>query len=151
MAPQVGLDARLRRAAVVGAQGEDPGDIALGRLDREMHVVGGVVAGRPGDDGDRHGAGDGLPQLQLLVVAQRRRLSRRAADDEAFVAFGLQPLGELDCTVDVEREIVVERRDHRRHDPAESSHSSRLITPAWAPGVLRRTYFFAHIRMRLKG
>ena len=118
----MGLDTCLRWTAVVRAQGEDPGDVALGRLDGELHVVGGVVSGRAGDDRDRHGGGDRFPELQLLVVAQRRRLTGGAGDDETFVALGLQPPGELDRTVDVECEVVVERRDHRRHDSAESSH-----------------------------
>ena len=89
--PQVGLDAGLRRAVVVRAQREDPGDAELGRLGREVHRVG---ACRRRSTRRRRGSsprGDGLPQRQLLVVGQRRRLAGGAGDDQALVALLLQP------------------------------------------------------------
>ena len=42
--------------------------------------------------------------------------------DEALVALGLQPARQLDGPVDVEREVVVERADHRREHTSEAGH-----------------------------
>ena len=60
------------------------------------------------------------PELHLLVVGQRGGLAGGAGQDEAVVAVVDQPARQRDGAVDVERAVVVERRDHRREHPPEA-------------------------------
>ena len=147
--PDVGLDAGLRRAVVVRADGEDAGGAELRRPPRSGATEWrGVVGAGAGDDRDRDRLDDRGEQRQPLVVGQRRRLARRAGDDEPVVAVLLQLAGQRGGGVEIERPsssngvtIAVSTRPNRaiRNDP---SMSPGQITEALVAegGALRNTW-----------
>jgi hypothetical protein len=81
-----------------------------------------VVRRRAGDHGDGDSFDHRGEQGQPLLVAEHRRLTGGAGDDEAVVAVVLQPAGQRAGLVEVERAVVVERGDHCRENPTEPCH-----------------------------
>ncbi len=77
-----------------------------------------VIRAGAGDDGravaDRIACGG--KEEELLLVAQRRGLARRATDDEAVGAVVDEEGRELAEAIDVDRSVRRERRHHRRED-----------------------------------
>ena len=96
----------------------------------------GVVRAGPGDDrrAAAEGFDRGLPELELLAVAQRRRLARRAADDDPVGAVLDEELRQLAEAVEVDASVGTERGHDRGEDLAE--HPSILRVRRGRHGVL---------------
>src|SRR6476620_2817513 len=65
----------------------------------------------------------------MLVVGERRRLARRAADDDAVGAVRTEVAQQLDERVLVDAQVVVERRHDRREDGPQIRHAGDRISP----------------------
>ena len=114
-------DSALGRLVVVGRDDEEPVDSGPVGLLGEMHRVGGGVRAGAGDHG-RPPADlvDGrLPQLDLLLVRERRRLAGGGADDDPVGAVVDQLGAELAEPLDVDSPVRVERRDDGGQDLSE--------------------------------
>ena len=136
---EVRLDAGLRRTVVVRRHCHDtvgPDSLrCLGRRDR----VGRVIGPDPSHDGGAipHRLEDGRKHGLVLRVSLGGRLACGAVDDETVVLQLVDEVhGELLGTVQVERAVGEERRDHRREHDAEgrlgrrgSGHGERLTRP----------------------
>ncbi len=109
----------LRRAVVVRRDHEQAVDAGGGGALAELAGVAGVVGAGAGDERHVDRGAHGRPELHLLVVGQRGRLAGGAGQHEAVVAVVDEPAGQRDRAVDVERAVVVERRDHRREHSTE--------------------------------
>src|SRR3954452_19193546 len=103
----------------------------LGRARGHHARVVGVVGARARHDRRAVGAllDRELDEPQVLLVAQRRRLAGRAADDDAVGAVRAEVSHEVDERVLVDLQIVVERRDDRRQDRPQISHAADRIKP----------------------
>ena len=118
---EVADDRPLRRLVVVRRDDEDRVDAELRRLLRQVGGVAGVVRAGTGDH--RRAVADlvhGRPEeIELLGVAQRRRLAGRPADDEPVGAVLDEEGRELAEPVEVDRAVRTERRHHRGDHGAE--------------------------------
>ena len=76
---------------------------------------------------------------ESLVVGEHRRLAGGAGDDEAVVAVVLQVAGQRAGDVEIERAVVVERRDHRREHTAETRHQNDPSAERSMPWVRMRS------------
>ena len=114
-------DRPLRRLVVVRRHNEDAVDAELRRLAREVDGVARVVRACAGDHG--RAVADRLDsraeELELLLVAQRRRLAGRAADDEPVGAVLDEKARELTEPLEVDGPVHAERRHHRGDHGAE--------------------------------
>ena len=102
----------------------------------EVHRLGGRVRARAGDDGRplADGADGDAEELEALVFGQRRRLARRAGDDETVRAVVDEMVRERREAVEVDRAVLAERRDDRRQDFAEhASDRSRALEQCVEP------------------
>ena len=121
-------DAALRRLVVVRRHDEEAVDADLVRPLRQVDRVRRVVRARAGDHRVRvaHLVERDFVEREALVVAQRRRLARRARDDE--------PVGSVLDEMAAERAEAVERdgavRVERRRDGCEdfTQHLERLYS-----------------------
>jgi hypothetical protein len=126
----VAVEALLRRLVVVRAHHEGAvGARALGVLREVDGFRGGVGAGaRDHGDALARGLHHELHEAPVLVVAERGRLPRGAAGDEAVRAGGdvhlhqLAHLGLVDLA-------VLERRDHR-DERAGKGRAHTVVSPA---------------------
>jgi hypothetical protein len=122
----MGLETTLRRTVVVRRHHQHPGDTKTARLTREVHGVRGVVRAGARDhrDGDR--LGHRGPERKLLVVGEHRRLAGGARDHKPVVAVLGEVAGERARAVEIERAVVVERRDHGGEHPPETTGHQKL-------------------------
>ena len=134
--------ARLGGPVVVRRDGQDGVGTDLGATLRVPDSRSGVVAPRTGDDGyvDRldHGGHD----LDLFVVRERRRLAGRSNDHQGVVALLDEPARQRGRTVEVERPVLGERRDHGGQHPPEPWFRRHACSPSFArsmPSVASRS------------
>ena len=117
--PEVGLEAGLGRAVVVGRHDQHAGDAALGRRLGEHHRMAGVVGARA----RHHRHGDGFdhcpPQVELLLVGEHRSLTCGARHHQSLVAAVHQGSGHRRGGVEVEGALLREGRDHGSDHIAE--------------------------------
>ncbi len=139
--PEVRLEPGLAGAVVVRGDHEQAVDAGLGGPRRQLDGVPGVEAARSGHE--RHG--DRLPhrgpEVDRLVVGQRRGLAGGAGQHQAVGALVDQPRGQRRGTVQVQRQVVVERRDHGHQHRSEPSHQPSLPVSAdrSSPSVASRS------------
>ena len=114
-------DPARRRLVVVRRDDEEAVDAELVRLLGEVHGVGRRVRARAGDHGRPlpHLVDGRGPELELLVVGQRRRLAGRRGDDEPVRAAVDHVARERAEPVVVDGAVLVERRHDRRQNLAE--------------------------------
>ena len=104
-----------------------------------------VVRAGAGDEGHVDRRPDRGPELHLLVVGQRGSLAGGAGEDETVVAVVDQPASQRDGAVDVERTVVVERRDHRREHPTEARAGHQSLAFGAALDAERAEEVFVHL------
>ena len=108
-----------------------------------MHRVARVV--RPGAGEDRRAAAElvdrGLVEVEALPVGERRRLARRAGDDETVRAVLDEVARERAEGIEVDRAVRPERRDDRCQDLAEHDGSfyAGAATPTGAAELRSRS------------
>lgn len=136
---EVGLDARLRRLRVVGAHHEHAVDAGGGRGPGQLDAVRGVVAAGAGHQGHVDRAPHDPEQLELLLVAERGGLARRAREHQAVGPLLDEPRGQRGGGVEVEGEVVVEGGDHGHHHLAERCAHVSLSLARSRPSVASRS------------
>ena len=132
---EVGDQPPLGRAAVVRGHHQRGVDARLLGLPGELDGLLRVVRPGPGDDRSpalRH-LDHGPVEVELLPVPKRGGLAGRARHHQALGAGVEQVPREGLGPVEVERVVVVERRDHRRDHRAESGHRDPLSS--WCAGL----------------
>ena len=127
--PEVRDDAARRRLVVVRRHNEDAIHSELVRALREVHRVRGRVRAGAGDDGraisdlvERR-----LVESHALVVAERRRLTRRPRHHEAVRAVVDEVSREGPERLQVNTAVGLERRDYRGQYLAE--HNAVILEP----------------------
>ena len=104
---------------------------ALGQEDGMARVVG---ARSRHDRGARRPLGDREPdESQLLLIGQRRGLARRARHDEAVRAVIGEVAHQRHERLLVDPPLLVEGRDDRRQDAAETEHALQYLTRITVP------------------
>jgi hypothetical protein len=141
---EVADDRPLGRLVVVRRHDEDRVDAELCRLLRQCCGVPRVVRAGTGDHlGATADLVHGYPEeIELLGVAQRRRLAGRPANDEPVRAVLDEERRELAEPVEVDCAVGTERRHHRGDHGAEhlsKSTRARPATPARRRRLPRRT------------
>ena len=114
-------NAARRRLRVVRRDDEEAVDADLVSLLREVHRLGGRVRTGAGDHGRpfSDGADGDAEELEPLVLRERRRLARRARDDETIRAVVDEMVRKRCKAVEVHRAVLAERRDDGGQDLAE--------------------------------
>jgi hypothetical protein len=136
---EVRFDARLRWPVVVRADDEDRRRTGCRRLAGERDRLGRVVGS--GAEHDRRGDGlaHGPAEVELLPLAEHRRLAGGARHDETVGAVLHEPTAERGRAVEIERAARVERCDHRGEHGAEPASHHATSFDRSSPSVLRRS------------
>ena len=95
---------------------------------RQRHRLSGIRERRTGDDWYVDRLDDATKQVQLLLVAQRRTLTRRARDDQTIAPLFDEKLGNAGRDVEIDGAVRSEGGHHRSENcsKARGTHTTKL-------------------------
>src|SRR5207237_608936 len=108
---------------------------------RQVDRMRGVVRAGAGDDGGTavDGPDDAPPEVDLLLVRERRPLAGRARDHEPVAAVVEEPDRQFLGSIQVQRPVLTKRAGHGGDDGAEpSDHGGTSSRLAVCPMLPRR-------------